>query len=90
MEQEVSNPNLKDRLDLRNHLIVTIDGDNARDFDDAIEVAKNDDGTFMLGVHIADVSHYVRPGMAIDNEAISRGTSVYLAGGVIPMLQPAL
>lgn len=86
IEQEITNPDLKDRLDLRNHLIVTIDGDNARDFDDAIEVSQNDDGTFTLGVHIADVSHYVQEGNPIDKDAVARGTSVYLTDRVIPML----
>ena len=86
VEQEIINPDLKDRLDLRNHLIVTIDGDNARDFDDAIEVYKNEDGTFTLGVHIADVSNYVKEGNPIDKDAVVRGTSVYLTDRVIPML----
>ena len=86
IEQEIVKPNLKGRLDLRNHLIVTIDGDKAKDFDDAIEVYKNEDGTFTLGVHIADVSHYVVEGNPIDKDAIARGTSVYLTDRVIPML----
>jgi len=86
IEQEITNPDLTNRLDLRNHLIVTIDGVNARDFDDAIEVYKNDDGTFTLGVHIADVSHYVQEGNPIDKDALARGTSVYLTDRVIPML----
>ncbi len=86
IEQEISKPDLKGRLDLRKHLIVTIDGDNARDFDDAIEVSKNDDGTFTLGVHIADVSHYVQTGNPIDRDAVTRGTSIYLTDRVIPML----
>lgn len=86
IEQEITNPDLTNRLDLRDHLIVTIDGVNARDFDDAIEVYKNDDGTFTLGVHIADVSHYVQEGNPIDKDALARGTSVYLTDRVIPML----
>lgn len=86
IEQEITNPDLTNRLDLREHLIVTIDGVNARDFDDAIEVYKNDDGTFTLGVHIADVSHYVQEGNPIDKDALTRGTSVYLTDRVIPML----
>lgn len=86
IEQEIIKPNLKGRLDLRDHLIVTIDGDKAKDFDDAIEVYKNEDGTFTLGVHIADVSHYVTEGNPIDKDAVARGTSVYLTDRVIPML----
>lgn len=86
IEQEIVKPNLKGRLDLRDHLIVTIDGDKAKDFDDAIEVYKNEDGTFTLGVHIADVSHYVVEGNPIDKDAVARGTSVYLTDRVIPML----
>ncbi|MBR2471127.1 MAG: ribonuclease R [Clostridia bacterium] len=86
----VPKKDLAGRRDLRNELIITIDGEDARDLDDAVTVKRDSDGNFILGVHIADVSHYVRPGMAIDNEAVERGTSVYLAGGVIPMLPPAL
>ena len=86
IEQEIVKPNLKGRLDLRDHLVVTIDGDKAKDFDDAIEVYKNEDGTFTLGVHIADVSHYVVEGNPIDKDAVARGTSVYLTDRVIPML----
>ena len=86
----VPEKDLAGRRDLRDELIITIDGADARDLDDAVTVKKDADGNFILGVHIADVSHYVRPGMATDNEAIERGTSVYLAGGVIPMLPPAL
>ena len=78
------------RLDLRGQLIFTIDGDDARDFDDAVSVEKLENGNFRLGVHIADVTHYVRPETALDNEAFLRGTSVYLADRVIPMLPPEL
>lgn len=73
------------RVDLRKEIIFTIDGPDAKDFDDAISVKKFD-GRFELGVHIADVSHYVREGSALDFEAMERGTSVYFVDRVVPML----
>jgi ribonuclease R len=78
------------RLDLRGETIFTIDPEDAKDFDDAVSLTKNEDGTVTLGVHIADVSHYVTEGSALDREALFRGTSVYLVGGVIPMLPERL
>ena len=78
-----------EREDLRGQLIITIDPDDARDFDDAINVERLPGG-WRLGVHIADVSHYVRTGGALDKEALSRGNSVYLADRVIPMLPERL
>ncbi|NLY32299.1 MAG: ribonuclease R [Firmicutes bacterium] len=80
---------LKGRTDFRHLDIVTIDGAEARDLDDAVNVVKTDTG-YRLGVHIADVSHYVRPGTALDKEAENRGTSVYLVDRVIPMLPEQL
>lgn len=74
------------RRDFRKELIFTIDGNDSKDFDDAISLAKNLDGTFSLGVYIADVAEYVKEGHPLDQEALKRGTSVYLADRVIPML----
>lgn len=81
---------LKGRLDLRKVSICTIDGADAKDLDDAISVSKTRNGGFNLGVHIADVSHYVSPDGDLDLEARSRGTSVYFADRVVPMLPESL
>jgi len=78
------------REDCRNRNIVTIDGETAKDFDDAVEVRNLPNGNFLLGVHIADVAHYVREGTALDREAFERGTSVYFPGRAVPMLPERL
>lgn len=88
--QEVSPKDMEGRRDLRDALVITIDGADAKDLDDAIQVQKNPDGTYQLGVHIADVSHYVQAGSAIDHEAYERGNSVYLTDRVVPMLPQRL
>ena len=77
------------RLDLRHWQMVTIDGEDAKDLDDAVSVAREGE-YFRLGVHIADVSNYVQAGSALDREAFRRGTSVYLTDRVLPMLPERL
>lgn len=81
---------MKGRRDFRKLNTLTIDPADAKDFDDAISVEHFEDGTYEIGVHIADVSHYVKPGTALDKEAYNRSTSVYLVGGVLPMLPEKL
>ena len=78
------------RLDLRDEMIFTIDPDDAKDFDDAIHVKELDNGNYEVGVHIADVSHYVKPDTALDEEAFERATSTYLVDRTIPMLPEKL
>lgn len=84
-EEDIKN-DIKGRLDLREEEIFTIDGEDAKDLDDAVNVKKLENGNYMLGVHIADVSHYVKEGSKLDKEAIIRGTSIYMLDRVIPML----
>lgn len=83
---EVLENEIKNRVDLRNLKTVTIDGEDAKDLDDAITIQKIENGNYKLGVHIADVTHYVKNGTILDKEALKRGTSVYLVDRVIPML----
>lgn len=94
MPKRVKKSEMEGRLDLREVIMVTIDGEDAKDLDDAISVSKETDANgrvfYRLGVHIADVSHYVKEGGALDREALKRGTSVYLVDRVIPMLPKEL
>lgn len=89
MPDAVSDHDMRGREDLRDLLTFTIDGATAKDFDDAVSIQPIDGG-WRLGVHIADVSHYVRPGSAIDADALARGTSLYLPGLTVPMLPECL
>lgn len=87
---QISTEEYKKRKDLRNTWTITIDPEDAKDFDDALSLKKLDAGRWEVGVHIADVSHYVKPGGLIDEEAYRRATSVYLVDRVIPMLPEKL
>ncbi len=86
----ISDADKAGRCDFTDDMIFTIDGEDARDFDDAVSLTVNESGNYLLGVHIADVSHYVTENSALDREAFSRGTSVYLPSRVIPMLPEKL
>ncbi|MCA5011858.1 MULTISPECIES: ribonuclease R [unclassified Enterococcus] len=86
----ISEDDIKGRRDLRDQLIVTIDGEDAKDLDDAVTVQKLENGNYFLGVHIADVSYYVTEGSELDIEAYERGTSVYLTDRVVPMIPQRL
>ena len=87
---EISEKDCEGRMDLRALPIFTIDSAETKDIDDAVSLTRTSDGGFELGVHIADVSNYVKPGTELDNEAFSRATSVYYADQVVPMLPKAL
>ena len=86
IKEEISKKDIPNRLDLRKEEIFTIDGEDAKDLDDAVQVKKLENGNYELGVHIADVSYYVKEKSALDKEALLRGTSIYMLDRVIPML----
>lgn len=88
--EKISKEEIKKRLDLRNQIIFTIDPEDAKDFDDAVSVEILNNSNYKVGIHIADVSHYVRKETNLFEEALQRGTSVYLVGKVIPMLPEKL
>ncbi len=88
--EEIPEEEIAKRLDLRSQIIFTIDPEDAKDFDDAVSIEILENENFKIGIHIADVSHYVRKGRAIYDEALNRGTSVYIVGKVIPMLPETL
>lgn len=89
-QKEISRKDEEKRKDFRQWRVVTIDGENAQDFDDAVSIRKLSNGNFLLGVHIADVSHFVKPGLFLDREAYERGTSVYFPDLTLPMLPERL
>lgn len=90
IDRSINHEELKKRWDMRDILTFTIDPKDAKDFDDALSIRKLENGNWEVGVHIADVSHYVQPGTLLDDEAYQRGTSVYLVDRVVPMLPEVL
>ena len=86
LNQFVDKKDIPNRVDFRNWNIFTVDGEDTKDFDDAISISKDENGLYTLGVYIADVSYYVRNGSELDKEAIKRGTSIYMLDRVVPML----
>ena len=90
LSTDIKPEEIKKRKDIRNTLTFTIDPASAKDFDDALSFKKLDNGHFQVGIHIADVSHYVKPNTALDDEAFERATSIYLVDRVVPMLPEVL
>lgn len=90
IDEKIDKKDITNRVNLREQEIFTIDGEDAKDLDDAVSVEKLENGTYNLHVHIADVSYYVKEGSSLNKEAIQRGTSVYMLDRVIPMLPPKL
>ena len=90
IDEKIRKDEIKKRMDYRDVLTFTIDPTDAKDYDDALSFQEKENGDFEVGIHIADVSHYVKPGTALDDEAYSRATSVYLVDRVVPMLPEQL
>lgn len=90
IHEEIEKKDIPNRVDLRNKTIFTIDGEDAKDLDDAVCVEKLENGNYKLGVYIADVSYYVKENSKLDKEALTRGTSIYMLDRVIPMLPKRL
>ena len=90
IDRQIDDVEVAKRRDMRNILTFTIDPKDAKDFDDALSIRQLQNGNWEIGVHIADVSHYVIPGTVLDDEAYERGTSVYLVDRVVPMLPEVL
>lgn len=90
IESEISSAEIKIRIDFRDKVVFTIDPEDAKDFDDALSVSKLENGNYSVGIHIADVSHYVKDKSQLDKQALKRGNSVYFVGHVIPMLPEKL
>lgn len=90
VSSKIDEKEISKRIDFRNKIVFTIDPEDAKDFDDALSIEKNQVGNFIIGIHIADVSHYIQPDSNLDKEAYQRGNSVYLVGKAIPMLPEEL
>jgi len=90
IKEDISQEETNGRLDYRDKVVFTIDPEDAKDFDDALSIDKLENGNYSIGIHIADVSHYVTEDLSIDKQALKRGNSVYLVGKVIPMLPEKL
>ncbi len=90
IDSTITKDEIKKRVDFRKHPTFTIDPTSSKDFDDAVSIKQTKDGKFEIGIHIADVTHYLKPGSELDKEAYKRGTSVYLVDRVIPMLPEVL
>ncbi|HSP86662.1 MAG TPA: ribonuclease R, partial [Ignavibacteriaceae bacterium] len=90
IDDAISEEEIKSRIDFRDKNVFTIDPEDAKDFDDALSIEELENGNLLIGIHIADVSHYVRKGSQLDSQALKRGNSVYLVGQVIPMLPEKL
>ena len=86
INEKIDEEEIAKRMDYRDVLTFTIDPTDAKDFDDALSFKKKENGDFEVGIHIADVSYYVKPGSILDDEAYQRATSVYLVDRVVPML----